>query len=132
MELIGVDTILASYFLHHPEKKESITIGTIYKLKEVFEEEMEKQPWWFACIDFRPDEMEHAIMNNSYYFKWQLGETTVTLRHKSEFMKESKYFTDKLPDNIREKYIAISSKWETYTQVDTYLKELAKTMGRPE
>ena len=129
MELIGVDTVLASYFLHHPEKKNSVTLGTIYKLKEVFEAEMEKQPGCLAFIDFRSDEMEHAIMNNSYFFDWQLGKTTVTLRNRSKFLEKSDYFTAKLPAEIREKYIAVSTKPEIYTQVDTYLKELAKKMG---
>lgn len=85
-------------------------MGTIYKLKEVFEEEMRHQKGCLAFIDFRPDEMEHAIMNNSYYFYWQLGKTTVTLRHKSEFLEKSNYFTAKLPESIREKYMTVSTR----------------------
>ena len=43
MEFVGTDTVLASYFINNP-KKDSVTLVTIYKLIQVFEEEMRKKP----------------------------------------------------------------------------------------
>ncbi len=127
MELIGFDTILASYFLHHPEKKESVTLGTIYKLKEVFEAKLPS-----VRIDFRPDQLENAILSNSYLFDWDTKKGIISLKNRKNLDKEKKYFISKVPKEIRETYMKVSSQGELYTQVDQYIQELAKTMGRPE
>ncbi len=121
MHIEHAGTLIGNYFIHNPQIS-TVTLGTIYQLKVELEEKFKKKGL-AVYIDFTDKALFEAMTSNASHFTRNMDEGTIALKNRDRMTKDSRYFTQKIDENIRETFVQLVKNFKE-TDPETFSVEI--------